>query len=186
MFLIVGVAAFTVDVAQWRVGHHQAQVAADASALAAANCLATRVCATTAQAQGKATDYASKNGVPASSVDISGGAVTVTTQMAAPQTFAGAFGVHPNVAAHAVASYTAGVTANSSVYGADCSNPTNPPTTGCATNCSNPGVTISTDGNTNITGAIETNGYADISIGGNTSLGPVQSGPGSARPAGRT
>ena len=40
MSVLVGVAAFGLDAASWMVKHHQAQVAADAAAMAAAHCLA--------------------------------------------------------------------------------------------------------------------------------------------------
>src|ERR1700756_3894715 len=73
-------AALAIDVGQWYEKHHQAQVAADSAALAAANCLATAKCTSTASggdASNLATSYASSNGVPATSVSISGGYVTV-------------------------------------------------------------------------------------------------------------
>lgn len=80
MTVIVGVAAFSIDVASWYQKHHQAQVVADSAALAAANCLAnpnraagklngTTVVPTctsstdTADAQTVAVDYAAANNI---------------------------------------------------------------------------------------------------------------------------
>jgi len=40
MTLIVAIAALAIDVSQWYATRHQAQVAADAAALAGANCMA--------------------------------------------------------------------------------------------------------------------------------------------------
>ncbi len=40
MVVVIGISAMAIDVASWYVKHHQAQVVADAAALAAANCLA--------------------------------------------------------------------------------------------------------------------------------------------------
>ena len=40
MTVLLGVAAFGIDAATWMAKHHQAQLAADSAALAAAHCLA--------------------------------------------------------------------------------------------------------------------------------------------------
>lgn len=182
MVLIVALAAFSIDVGRWQVAHHKTQVAADATALAAANCLASRSCTSIAaggDAEQKGDQIAADNGFPAAEVTVSFTSSTVkaTLRTVVNSAFAGFFGIgSENVSASAVASYTNGVRAPASVFGADCSNPTNPPTSGCTVNCTAPGVTISSNGNTNITGAIETNGYVDINIGGTASLGPVESG----------
>ena len=69
MTLIFAVAAFAIDVGQWFAKHHQAQVSADAAALAAANCLALQQCSSTTAAPGddaydKAVLYSNDNGVP--------------------------------------------------------------------------------------------------------------------------
>ena len=125
---------------------------------------------------------------PAADVAVSFTSSTVkaTLRTVVNSAFAGFFGIgSENVSASAVASYTSGVRAPASVFGADCSNPTNPPTSGCTIDCTKPGVSISSNGNTNITGAIETNGYVDINVSGNTSLGPVQSGPGVGNSCGK-
>ncbi len=182
MTLILALAAFSIDVALWQTKRHQAQVAADAAALAAANCLATRACTSTTSggdAYTKATTYAAANGVPASSVTIANNQVTVATQTPAPDAFAGIFNVHPTAGARAVASYTDGVIAPSSVYGADCTNATNPPNvTSCSPSCANRGVTINSQGKTNINGAIESGGSVSVDIAGTDSIGPVQYGHG--------
>jgi Flp pilus assembly protein TadG len=115
MVLLMAMAALAVDVSEWYQKRHQAQVSADASALAAASCLARHVC-TSASASGDAgmtaTTYAKSNGVTIPSGDISfdstNDRVTVTTATAAPITFAGLFSLHPNVSAVAVASYAPG------------------------------------------------------------------------------
>ncbi|HWD70671.1 MAG TPA: pilus assembly protein TadG-related protein, partial [Solirubrobacteraceae bacterium] len=40
MTVLLGIAAFAIDTANWMVRHHDAQVVADSAALAAAQCLA--------------------------------------------------------------------------------------------------------------------------------------------------
>jgi Flp pilus assembly protein TadG len=177
MTLIILVAAFAVDASEWFAKHHQAQVSADASALAAANCLATQKCtslATGGDAYNTATTYASNDGVPASSVKIGGGYVTVTTATPAPVTFAGTIGLHPTAGARAVASYDQQTVA-ADLYAQDCASPTlsQPITSPCLVNCNTPGITIKTSGNTTITGAIQTNGSLSITAHNNDTLGDM-------------
>jgi hypothetical protein len=187
MVVIFGMAAFAIDVAGWYQKHHQAQVSADAAALAAANCLATKSCSSTAangDAYNTAASYAATNGVPAQSVTIGGGYVTVTTSTAAPLAFAGGFGLHPNVSASAVASYRPGQL-TASLWAQDCSNPasispsllTAEITSPCAVNCSSQfGISITTSGNTSVTGAIQTNGSIYIKSNNNTTFQDVSYG----------
>ncbi|HET9719831.1 MAG TPA: pilus assembly protein TadG-related protein [Solirubrobacteraceae bacterium] len=181
MFLVLAMAALAIDVAQWYQKHHQAQVSADSAALAAANCLANSKC-TAGTATGTATSMASTNQVPASGVavtstDSNGGNVTVTTATTAPQQFY--VGQTVTVSARAVASYTVHLTAPASIFGADCIGTSIsqfiPPTT-CTPNCSQPGVTINSGGNTSITGAIVTNGSLSISTNGGVTLGALEYG----------
>lgn len=187
MGMMIGIAALAIDVSQWYVNRHQAQTVADAAALAAANCLATKKCTqTTWPNSDTATainDVAAKattgTGVTVTNVEFTSSTVKVTTENPSSSPFAGLFGIGSvTTSATATASYKTGVVAQSSVYGAGCASPTNPPTNGCTVDCTHPGVTINTQGSTSITGAIETNGYVSITIKGSTSLGPVESGPG--------
>jgi len=104
MVVLVAASALAVDVANWYQARHRAQVAADAAALAAANCMAhqgiTRTgsptCTTTTDAATVATDYAAQNGVsiPTSDVSFNSSTVTVTTPNPTPGLFSGLFGIH--------------------------------------------------------------------------------------------
>lgn len=178
MLAIIVIAAVAIDISEWYSKHHQAQVSADAAALAAANCLAKQACTSTAtggDAYTTATNYATTNGVPASTVTIAGGYVTVTTAAAAPVSFAGAFGVHPSVSARAVASYDQ-TTAPANLFAQDCTpaSLSQPVTSAsCTVTCTNPGITISTSGNTTFTGAIQTNGSLSINAHNNDTLGDM-------------
>jgi len=112
MSLIIVMAAWAIDTAQWRVGHHKAQVTADAVALAAANCLASTLCSQTTSggdAEQKADTIATDNGYPSSSVSIAFTSSTVraTITTSASSTFAGFAGISStNVSASATASYS--------------------------------------------------------------------------------
>jgi hypothetical protein len=103
-----------------------------------------------------------------------GGNVTVTTAANAPQQFYA--GQTVGVSAKAVASYTVHLTANASIFGNDCATPTLPPTSPCTVNCSQYGVTVATQGQTNITGAIITNGSLDLDLKGGTNIGDIEYG----------
>jgi hypothetical protein len=179
MVLIVGVAALAIDVASWYQTRHRAQVSADASALAAANCLVTGACTqtgttTTDDAYQAATSMAGRNGVPASSVTFGGGSVTVTTSTPVNTFFSG-FGVAPTASARAVASYENTISASADIYAQDCANPTlsQPLGSPCTVNCSSPGVTINTSGNTALTGAVQSNGSLSIHANNNTTIGDI-------------
>ena len=175
MTLIVLVAAFAIDASEWFAKHHQAQVSADASALAAANCLATQKCTSTVSggdAYTTATNYAATDGVPASSVTFGGGYVTVTTATPAPISFAGSLGIHPTAQARAVASYDVATPA-ADLFAQDCSNPRllQPITSStCTVSCASPGISVATNGTGGITGAIQTNGSLSINEGGSGSV----------------
>lgn len=178
MFVVIGISALAIDVAQWYQKHHQAQVSADSAALAAANCLANSKC-TPGTATGTATSMAATNRVPASIVSVNttgtnGGNVTVTTSTIAPQQFSA--GQTPRVSAQAVASYTNHLTAPASIFGSDCATPTLPPTSPCTIDCTKPGVTVLTSGGTNIPGAIVTNGSLDLDLKGGTTIGDIEYG----------
>lgn len=106
MTAMMGASAMAIDVASWYAKHHQAQVAADAAALAAANCLARagvsgNPCTSTSDtsdAQALAVSYAAKNGITITpsdvSVNTSTDTVTVTANTDAPAFFASLFGIH--------------------------------------------------------------------------------------------
>lgn len=185
MFTILAIAAAAIDLAQWYQKHHQAQVSADASALAAANCLSQWKCTSTlpnGDAYNVATSMATNNQVPANTVQFgspttNGGSVTVTTATQAPTSFY--LGQRPTVSAVAVASYTKYLSVLASVYAADCSNPTLPPatsSTGCTVNCATAGVTMASAGATNVSGAIVTNGSVNFQLKGQSSIGSVEYG----------
>ena len=108
MTLIVVLAAAAIDVSDWFVKHHQAQVTADSAALAAANSMSEGGTSSTATTY--ATSYASKNGLPISSanvnVDTTAETVTVTVPTTGPRFFAGiSLGSDPSISARAVASW---------------------------------------------------------------------------------
>lgn len=111
MGLIVALAAFSIDVAQWNVGRHHAQVTADATALAAANCLSSTTCTSIAgggDAEKAGDKIAALNGYPQSDVTIgfTSSTVTVKIQTSVGASFAGFFGLpSETVAGNAVASY---------------------------------------------------------------------------------
>ena len=106
MVAVIGMAALAIDVGSWYEKHHQAQVAADGAALAAANCMANAgssgdscTSATdTSDATTVAETYASDNGVTITSSDIAFNmtkdTVTVTTPNPAPAYFASIVGIH--------------------------------------------------------------------------------------------
>jgi Flp pilus assembly protein TadG len=108
MSVIVVMAAFAIDTAQWRVGHHKVQVTADATALAAANCLASLACTSTVNASTKAEAIANANGFPNTSVSLAytSSTVTATITTSVSSAFAGFAGVGSATArATATASY---------------------------------------------------------------------------------
>jgi Flp pilus assembly protein TadG len=113
MAALLLMAALAIDASTWYQNHHQAQVAADAAALAGANCMADNgspsTCAQTAA------NIASANGlpVPASSINVNttAGTVSVGETFSAPSFFAKAAGIgSATIRADAVASYTTGST----------------------------------------------------------------------------
>jgi Flp pilus assembly protein TadG len=121
MTLVLFMSAFAIDLATWYQKHHQAQVAADSAALAAANCLANGKTQTsssdincssatdTADAQSIATQIAATN-LPSSNdqvtVNTTLHTVTVTASSTPQVDFAGLMSLHPTVTARSVASYS--------------------------------------------------------------------------------
>lgn len=130
MTLVLVMSAFAIDLATWYQKHHQAQVAVDAAALAAANCLANGKTVTnssgtnctsytdTTDAQNVGTTIASTN-LPNSNdsvtVNTTNKTVTVTATSQPQVDFAGIISMHPSVTARSVASYNLPL-ANYSVF----------------------------------------------------------------------
>ncbi|HET9721277.1 MAG TPA: pilus assembly protein TadG-related protein [Solirubrobacteraceae bacterium] len=129
MTLVLLMSAVAIDMATWYQKHHQAQVAADAAALAAANCLANGKTTTstgnnctsptdTTDAKSVANQIAATN-LPTSTdqvqVDTISHTVTVTASATPQVDFAGLVSLHPTVSARSVASYSA-PTAKYSVF----------------------------------------------------------------------
>jgi Flp pilus assembly protein TadG len=130
MTVMLIMCAFAIDLATWYQKHHQAQVAADSAALAAANCLANGKTVTsssgincnsatdTTDAQSVATSVATTNlpsGSPTVTVNTTSHTVTVTASSTPQVDFAGLISLHPSVSARSVASY-ATASANYSVF----------------------------------------------------------------------
>ncbi len=111
MTLIVALAAFAIDVGEWYVSRHQAQVVADSAALAAANCLATTRCTqtTTDGDAVHAADQTVDGGVEITNVTFGNYKVTVTTKKSSSAGFERLFGIgSTNASATATASYDRG------------------------------------------------------------------------------
>jgi Flp pilus assembly protein TadG len=158
MVVIIGMAALAIDIASWYQKHHQAQVAADAAALAAAHCLASTTCTSTTAAATVATSYASANGVGISTTNVSfsGSNVTVTTPNPAPTFFAHVLGIGNVVAqASAVATWNTSNEACGSTAGggANCY-----AVFGYNDTCGSQNGVFNNGNNTSVTGAIHSNG----------------------------
>lgn len=180
LFMVIAIAGFAIDLAGWYQKHHQAQVSADAAALAAANCLANSgsgaTCTSTADtthASLQATTIANSNNIPASSISYGNSQVTVTTATSVGITFAGIIGLgSPSVSARAVATWAAPTTSTACTPTAKAQNR-------CGvvfakdTTCSGPnGVNIS-GGSGTLNGAVWSNANFDYSGGTYTFNGPV-------------
>jgi hypothetical protein len=135
MVVMLGVAALAIDVGSWYQKRHEAQVVADAAALAAANCLAnpgvgsgTDVCSSStdvASAQRVAVDYAASNGLTINSgnavVNTTNGTVKVTATNTSPTFFAKLFGIgSASESASATASYTTATSGGCANPGVNC------------------------------------------------------------------
>jgi Flp pilus assembly protein TadG len=150
MLAVLMVTAFAIDLTSWYQQHHQAQVAADSAALAAANCLADGRTTTvsgglnctsatdTTDAISVANEIATTN-LPGSSdlvnVNTTAHTITVTASSHPAVDFAGMAGISPTVSARSVASYVA-PTANYSLFVGDPS-------------CTSSGLQIASDGGGN-------------------------------------
>jgi hypothetical protein len=186
MTVALGFSAIGIDTASWYQKHHQAQLVADAAALAAANCLAQpsvgpsgNVCSSStdvSDAQQVAVNYAAKNGVTISTsnvvINTTNHTVQVTASNTSPAFFSRLIGI--NTTTQSAAS-TAGWSATSSTtctaaqqsagqcYAIYTANTT------CGSN--NGWVTSQT--NETITGAIHSQGSLNISNGSFSFLGPI-------------
>ena len=198
MTVLLGVAAFGIDAATWMAKHHQAQVVADSAALAAAQCLAnpghsetmvlnglqTSVPACTSStdttdADTVAIDYAAANGltITANNVTIANNTVTVTAPATSPGLFARIAGIGST---HQSAGAGASWTSTSSVC-------TNPGSGNCDfmfahdSNCasSSNGIDITANGNSTVSGNIQSNSNLTTTASGNISLGFGVYGPNS-------
>ena len=108
MFAVIVIAALAIDAATWYQKHHNAQVAADSAALAAANYMSSG--GTASVATSTATTYAGSNGISIPSADVTidptKETVTVTVPTTGALTFAGIdLGMNPTITARAVATW---------------------------------------------------------------------------------
>ncbi|MGH2843015.1 MAG: pilus assembly protein TadG-related protein, partial [Solirubrobacteraceae bacterium] len=116
MLVLLGISAVAIDVASWYATRHHAQVAADAVALAGANCMANGGTVTTGagstDCQTIASNYVGYNGFSASSIQFnqpSSGDITVTITGNGSNSFTSALGIgSPSISARSVASWTGG------------------------------------------------------------------------------
>ena len=200
LLVLLGMAAVGIDTASWMVRRHQAQVVADSSALAAANCLAnpsatptsmdingtlTSVPACTSgsdvsDAQTVAVDYAAANGVTITTsqvnVNTTNDLVTVSPSVQSPGLFARLFGIgQVTESAQAAAHWDNGPS--------PCPSARND--TGCAfmfadnSNCSSAtnGVDLNSSGTTGVTGVIISNSNLSGSTNGTPKFGTASYGP---------
>ncbi len=186
MVVVMGVSAMAIDVATWYQKHHQAQVVADAAALAAANCLANPgahsglgpSCTSgsdVSAAQQVAIDYAAHNGVTLSvsqvSIDTTKGTVSVTANTTAPAFFANLLGIHSATqTAAATAGWSAGSTpcnttaqAAGECYAIYAANQT----------CGTGNGLVTNETSEQINGAVHSQGSLNISNGSFAYLGPI-------------
>jgi Putative Flp pilus-assembly TadE/G-like len=166
LVVFLGFAALAINIGSLYQAQRQAQSAADAGALAAADDLGT---STASSATSDGTTYATTNypgSNPTVNVNAAGSQVTVNVTASTPTFLGGLFGSSSfPVSAKAVAGRGPGVpcvTPGNTCYAIFASDPT------CGTGH---GITMSGSGNT-ITGAVHSDGSLNLS-GGNQSLGPT-------------
>jgi Flp pilus assembly protein TadG len=175
MAVILGIAALAIDVSQWYAARHQAQITADAAALAAANCEASGQCTTNSAAQTVAISYASKNGatITASNVTFpTSSTVEVTVPAQEGNSLSSAVGVTPQTHSEsAVASWTSS-TSQCTPSSGNCAAifaMASPSGSSCPTD-----ITLNGAGDT-ITGSVHANGTISES-GGDQTLGTTSYG----------
>lgn len=198
MTVLLAMAGAGIDTATWMVRHHQAQVVADAAALAAAQCLAdpghsstmyvsgaqTTVPACTSKtdttdAQQVAVDYAAANGLTIApgdvSVDTTNERVSVSASVSSPGFFARFFGLNTTTqSASAGAGYRQQTTNCGSPGGTNCdfmfAHDSN-----CQANWD--GIVVNTNGNATIQGNIQSNSNLSGHTNGVPSFGTATYGP---------
>jgi len=193
MTAMLGMAAMGIDVSTWYQKHHQAQVVADAAALAAANCLAkpntgpSPQCTSssdTTDATTVAENYATDNGISITagqvSINTTNDTVKVTPSSTGSNFFAGLFGVPSTTeSASATASWTA-PTSSCSTPGSSCA-----AVFAMGSSCSNTagepgGSPIIFNGSSDtINGIVHSNGSIYEAGGGSQTLGSTTFGNGS-------
>ena len=176
MVVILGIAALAIDVSQWYAARHQAQVTADAAALAAANCMASGSCTSNTDAQNMAISYAGKNGatITASNVTFpTSSTVEVSVPAQEGNFLSSAVGITPQTTSEsAVASWTSSTSPCTPSAGtcAAIFAMASPSGSTCPTD-----ITLNGAGDT-ITGSVHANGTISES-GGDQSLGTTSYGP---------
>jgi Flp pilus assembly protein TadG len=199
MTLFVSVAGYGIDAASWMVRHHQAQVVADAAALAAAQCLANPnqsgqvvingtpttlpPCTSstdTSDAQTVAVDYAAANGMTITNSNVSVNTGTDVVTVTAPTSSAGTFA---RMLGLGTTSQTASAGAGWSAGASACGSPGGP---GCdfmfadnsdCSSSSSGGISLTMAGTATVQGEIQSNGNLNATISGSISLGTGTYGP---------
>src|SRR5579864_2914902 len=122
---MLGMGAVAIDMTSWYQKEHQAQVAADGAALAAANCLSTGSCASETAATTVAINIASSDGITITSNNVSynssSSTVTVSVPNQAPMFFASLLHIGSGITTSA--SSTATWHGNTGVYSLFADNP---------------------------------------------------------------
>ena len=188
--VVMGMGAISIDMASWYQTHHQDQVAADAAALAAANCMANAggtstndVCTSTTDttdAASVAVQIAGDNGltIPSSDVTFTASTVSVSTPGSAPVWFASLFGMHSvKSSAAAKATWTSDpTTCTAAAQSAGLCAALYAHYSTCSSNTF--GISDS-GGSATINGSVLSNGSLSFNGGGSTTFeGPVTYGPG--------
>jgi Flp pilus assembly protein TadG len=162
MLVILAMSAVGIDMATWYQKHHQAQVAADSAALAAANYMANGGSAPTATST--ATTYAGDNQATIGNVtvDTATKKVTVSVSIPAPAFLANVVGIRDAVqTAQSTASWGAKTCASQGTSGGNCYAIfafNSSAHTGSSTGPGAPGITNNGNGSTIINGTLHSNG----------------------------
>lgn len=176
MAVILAIAAFAIDVGGWYATRHHAQVAADAAALAGANCMANggTVSSCTTGTTSPAT-VVSDNGFSSETVSFNSPGtkkITVTVKSTGSTVFSGVFGMGgPAITATAVASWTGASTATCTA-GSTCDF-----AFASSQSSSSPGLTITSG---TINGSVVSDCAIDNGAGSGTFTGSVTYGPGTS------
>jgi Flp pilus assembly protein TadG len=188
MVVVLGSSGMALDVATWYQKHHLVQIATDAAALAAANCLANSGSGSTcssstdvADAEQVAINYAAQNGLTITTsnvtVNTSKGTVQVTASQTAPAIFANLLGISSSTqSAGSTASWASGgsTPCSSASSTTDCS-AIYSGNTGCAAGDGFTSGSSSDGGTVEVSGTIHSEGL--LTFANNGSLGADGSGP---------